>query len=562
MRRKKSKSYRFVWVIVGLIATMFVTTPSYSTQSVSYDFDTAGQLTSEFDGYISSGTDLQQSSTGGINNSGAISTGGGSDNAVFASKDTYSLGGQGSTYTFTTYLQSVGNGGYSGMGFTSLVPSAATTGGFPFSPTDALGVSVHGGGFVFHNGATTYNGSWDQDNAGIATVKKATMFDLLNNGSPTDWYFVKLEISRSAGSEFDMRVEVWSADDTGTFLRPSEADAIFEITGLENTTLTSAPSIRSYVNFSGDRVRFFDNYQVSLVGSTVIQAGSPVVLTTSASGSEDTVQLVGSVSSDGGAAISERGFVYSTSTDPTLADSKVVVSGTTGAMTGTSPGLSTGTYFFRAFATNANGTSYGENKSVSVTGSPEVTGDAGDSPRAPALPMLESYSIQKANGSQLRIEGVRLWCINSLTIDGTEVTFETGFSTPWYEYIRADITGIEPGPKTLVAQSCMGEVTYENWLTISAVVGPKSTWMKAQSFGLNEAMRSKIAAFNSSLGDGYFKIRCIVNSANGEDMNEAFAKQICAFAQSNDLWRAEVVHETKATFDGTGYWVNIWASGG
>ena len=185
-------------------------------------------------------------------------------------------------------------------------------------------------------------------------------------------------------------------------------------------------------------------------------------------------------------------------------------------------------------------------------------------PRSPRFARFDAYSVglSESGSPQLAIEGVRLWCINSLTVDEIEVPFETGFSTPWYEYIHADITGIQPGPKTLIAQTCMGEVTYENWLTITALVDPKSTWMKAQSFGLNESMRSKIAAFNSSLGDGYYKIRCIVNSSNGEDMNEAFAKQICSFAQSNDLWQAEVVHETKATFTGRGYWVNIWASGG
>ena len=75
-------------------------------------------------------------------------------------------------------------------------------------------------------------------------------------------------------------------------------------------------------------------------------------------------------------------------------------------------------------------------------------------------------------------------------------------------------------------------------------------------------MRMKIADFNSSLGDGYNKVRCIVNSSNGKDLNEAFAKQICAFAQSNDLSHAEVVLQERTTFSGRGYWVNIWASGG
>ena len=188
---------------------------------------------------------------------------------------------------------------------------------------------------------------------------------------------------------------------------------------------------------------------------------------------------------------------------------------------------------------------------------------SGFSPK-PALPEMESYQIGLAEegNPQLRIEGKRLWCVDSMTIDGVEVPIETGYSTPWYEYLNADITAISPGQKTLVAQSCYGEITYENWVTITPVVAPKSTWFKAQSFGLNETMRQKIAAFNSSLGDGYSKVRCIVNSSNGTELNEAFAKQICAFAQSNDLSHAEVVLQERTTFSGRGYWVNIWASGG
>lgn len=191
-------------------------------------------------------------------------------------------------------------------------------------------------------------------------------------------------------------------------------------------------------------------------------------------------------------------------------------------------------------------------------GSPSQTSSA---PRAPRFAQFDSYSIgTNSDSPELRIEGKRLWCINSMTIDGIETPFTTGFSTPWYEYLHADISAISPGKKTLVVQSCMGEVTYTNWLTVTTPVEPKSMWAKVSTFGLSEASRAKIAAFNSNLGDGYTKIRCIVNSANGVDMNEALAAQVCSFAKSNDVWNANSVIETKDSFSGRGYWINIWVS--
>jgi hypothetical protein len=222
--------------------------------------------------------------------------------------------------------------------------------------------------------------------------------------------------------------------------------------------------------------------------------------------------------------------------------------------------------FDQSFGTVAGGTMYIDNilLTVNEARAAEAAAAAGGFTPKPALPEMESYQIgaDETGNPQLRIEGKRIWCVYSMTIDGVEVPIETGYSTPWYEYLNADITGISPGQKTLVAQSCYGQITYENWVTITPVVAPKSTWFKAQSFGLDESMRMKIAEFNSSLGNGYNKVRCIVNSSNGTDLNEAFAKQICALAQSNDLSHAEVVIQERTTFSGRGYWVNIWASGG
>lgn len=69
----------------------------------------------------------------------------------------------------------------------------------------------------------------------------------------------------------------------------------------------------------------------------------------------------GNVTADGGAAITSRGVVWGTSANPTTAlATKTVDAGTTGAYASAITGLTAGTeYYFRAYAVNADGTSYG-----------------------------------------------------------------------------------------------------------------------------------------------------------------------------------------------------------
>lgn len=69
----------------------------------------------------------------------------------------------------------------------------------------------------------------------------------------------------------------------------------------------------------------------------------------------------GNVTADGGSAILGRGVVWSTSANPiTSLATKTVDAGTTGAYTSSITGLTPNTtYYFRAYAVNADGTSYG-----------------------------------------------------------------------------------------------------------------------------------------------------------------------------------------------------------
>jgi hypothetical protein len=77
---------------------------------------------------------------------------------------------------------------------------------------------------------------------------------------------------------------------------------------------------------------------------------------------KDTVSISANIASDGGNAITEKGFVYSTTNNPTISDS--VFKSATAALGNFSEvltGFTTNTkYYARAYAINSKGTAYGE----------------------------------------------------------------------------------------------------------------------------------------------------------------------------------------------------------
>lgn len=112
--------------------------------------------------------------------------------------------------------------------------------------------------------------------------------------------------------------------------------------------------------------------RVGSIGQHVIYVPTAPAVTSGSASSITTVAatLAGNVTSDGGATVTERGIAYGTSANPTTSGSKVVVSGTTGAFTGDVSGLSPSTtYHYRAYATNAIGTTYGNDSTFTTLSS-------------------------------------------------------------------------------------------------------------------------------------------------------------------------------------------------
>ena len=68
----------------------------------------------------------------------------------------------------------------------------------------------------------------------------------------------------------------------------------------------------------------------------------------------------GTVGADGGASVTARGVCWSTTTNPTIANSKTTDGTGTGTFTSAITGLTSGTtYYVRSYATNSVGATYG-----------------------------------------------------------------------------------------------------------------------------------------------------------------------------------------------------------
>ena len=91
----------------------------------------------------------------------------------------------------------------------------------------------------------------------------------------------------------------------------------------------------------------------------------PTVTTSSVNNiSYTSATIDGTVTDDGGATVTERGVVYSTTPNPTTSNSKVVSGSGKGAFTCNLTDLQDGvTYYVRAYAINEKGTAYGEQQS-------------------------------------------------------------------------------------------------------------------------------------------------------------------------------------------------------
>jgi hypothetical protein len=173
-----------------------------------------------------------------------------------------------------------------------------------------------------------------------------------------------------------------------------------------------------------------------------------------------TATLNGNVTADGGSAITERGFVYKTSTGVTIGDNKTVVSGTTGAYTLGLSSLTTGaTYYFRAYASNSGGT----------TLSPELSFTTG----AVAPPTVTAANVATVDATfDVSFSDDPAWqaAITSITIDG--VTLTSGYARAAGKITFTPASSLPaPALQSAGTKSIIIKATGYNDATVNQVLG-------------------------------------------------------------------------------------------
>lgn len=141
--------------------------------------------------------------------------------------------------------------------------------------------------------------------------------------------------------------------------------------------------------------------------------GKPEVATTAPTKSGMTVTTGGNVTSDGGYTVTARGICWGTSHNPDLssAHNHTTDGGGTGSYTSTFVMPGQGTYYIRAYATNANGTSYGAEEEISdpYNDLPTFTFGGQTYRVAPAAPTTMTWSNANSYCNNLTLYGYSDW---------------------------------------------------------------------------------------------------------------------------------------------------------
>ena len=152
----------------------------------------------------------------------------------------------------------------------------------------------------------------------------------------------------------------WSTTNTAPTVSDSKHEVSGEGTSFATVLTGLAPGQRYYVRF------YVANEKGTAYGETVefttVKTDAPVLANTAVTEiAQTSARASSSVTSDGGADITEKGFcISSTNANPTVGDRKIAVTTTADAFNVVIDNLVEGTtYHIRSYAVNKNGTSYG-----------------------------------------------------------------------------------------------------------------------------------------------------------------------------------------------------------
>jgi hypothetical protein len=157
-------------------------------------------------------------------------------------------------------------------------------------------------------------------------------------------------------------------------------------------------------------------------------AAYPTLTTSSVSSITSTsVNSGGNISSDGGAAVSARGLVYATTSNPTLSNSVLTIGSGTGSFSGSITGLTPNTtYYVRAYATNSAGTGYGNEISFQTLPVAVPTLVTTDASGITQTTVTSGGTISNDGGANVTERGIVYGTSTNPTTSNTKVTSGSG----------------------------------------------------------------------------------------------------------------------------------------
>lgn len=269
-----------------------------------------------------------------------------------------------------------------------------------------------------------------------ATISSITSSSAASGGS----------ISNSGGSTITARGVCWSTNPNPTISLSTKTTNgtgtgafISSLTGL---TPGTSYFVRAYAtnaigtSYGGELS--FTTKNVSSVSTNLVTS---ITNTTATCG--------GNVVSDGGSTVTTRGVCWNTTGAPTIFNTRTLNGSGTGVFTSTLSGLSAGiTYYVRAYATNAIGTSYGGVISFTTQTIPTITTNAVTSITTTSA--MSGGNVVSGGGATVTSRGI-CWStsinptiLNSRTISGSGTgsfsSTMTGLITGTTYYVRAYAT--------------------------------------------------------------------------------------------------------------------------
>ena len=241
--------------------------------------------------------------------------------------------------------------------------------------TVADNITVSGIGRGAGISGTNANDRYNANSWNTPSLDETAYFEFVltpNEGYAIDFtsFVYTSQASGTGASSFAFRSSVDGF--TSNVGSPTATGVTIDLSGESFQGISSAITFRLYGWGTTNSGGTFSVNDFTFNGAVVeaVSAVAPILITgTAGSITPSSATITDSeVTDDGGANITERGVVYSTTSGPTVDDSKVPVSGTTGTFNADITGLSSETqYFLRAFATNSAGTSYGSEIDFTTT---------------------------------------------------------------------------------------------------------------------------------------------------------------------------------------------------